>query len=152
MLIYLVQLFNEEVLRPSAVVVDVAMRTPRALYFGFRAGAAEAGLNLVPASIFSGFAVAVLMLALLWIFRALARRARIKNPGPIATWLGNILFWFGCAVGVYFFGMLFFVLALPDNRPSQLLWFVGGTAILWPAGGWLAGYLLGRGSPKIGES
>jgi hypothetical protein len=151
MLIYLLQLFNAAVLRPTAVVLDVALRLPRALYFGFRAGAVEAGLDLVPASIMSGFAVAALLLALLWICRALARHTRIRNPGPIVTRLGNILFWLGCVVGVYFFGMFFFVLAQPGDRPAQLLGFIVGTAILWPAIGWLVGYLLGRNAATARE-
>lgn len=88
--------------------------------------------------------VAILMLALLWICSALARRTRIRDPGPIITRLGNILFWFGCVVGVYFFGMFFFVLAQPGDRPPQLLGFIVGTAILWPAIGWLVRHLLGH--------
>jgi hypothetical protein len=40
MLVYLLQLFNEAVLRSTAVVLDVAvLRLPRALYLGSRAGA-----------------------------------------------------------------------------------------------------------------
>lgn len=145
MLVYLLQMFNEAVLRPSAVVVDVAIRLPRALYFGIRAGAVEAGLDYVVASIISGFAVAALMLALVWICRALARRVRIETPGPLVRRFGNILFWFGCAVGIYFFGTFFFVLAQPGDQ-SRVLEFIGGTALLWPSIGWLAGYLLGRTS------
>ncbi len=111
MLIYLLQLFNEAVLRPTAVLLDVAVRLPRALYFGFRAGAVEAGLDRTPASIMAGFAVAGVVLAFLWVCRALVRRTRIRHPGPLTMRLGNILFWIGCLMGVYFFGVFLFIIA-----------------------------------------
>jgi hypothetical protein len=147
MLIYLLQLFNEAVLRSTAAVLDVAiLRLPRALYFGFRAGAVEAGLDFTLASIISGFAVAGLVLALLWLCRVLVRRTRIKNPGPLALWLGNILFAVGCLMGVYFFGVFLFIIAQAPELSARDLGFIAGTSILWPAIGWLVGHLLGRNS------
>jgi hypothetical protein len=149
MLTYILQLFNEAVLRPTAVVIDVALRLPRALYFGFRAGAVEAGLDLALASILSGFAVAVLVLALAGLCRALARRARIRDPGPIAIQLGNVSLWIGRLMGVYFFGVFLFVIAQPPELSSRALGFIAGAAVLWPAIGWFIGYLLGRRAPAF---
>jgi hypothetical protein len=147
MLIYLLQLFNEAIMRPTAVVLDVAfVRLPRALYFGFRAGAVEAGLDITLASIMSGFVVFGFVLALLWGCRALVRRTRIKNPGPLAMRLGNISFAVGCLMGVYFFGVFLFIIAQPIELSVRMLGFIAGTAILWPAIGWLVGHLLGRNS------
>jgi hypothetical protein len=145
MLIYLLRLFNEAVLTSTGVVLDVAvLRLPRALYFGFRVGAVEAGLDPTLASIVSGFAVAGVVLALLWLCRALIRRTRIKDPGPLAMRLGNILFAVGCLMGVYFFGVFLFVIAQPFELSARDLGFIAGTAFLWPAIGWLVRYLLGR--------
>jgi hypothetical protein len=152
MFIYLLQLFNEAVLRSTAIVLDVAVvRLPRALYFGFRAGAVEAGLDFTLASIISGFAVAGLVLVLLWLCRTLVRRIRIKNPGPLEMRLGNILFAVGCLMGIYFFGVLLFVVAQPIELSGRDLGFIAGTAFLWPAIGWLVGYLLGRNSGAAGR-
>jgi hypothetical protein len=150
MLIYLLQLFNEAIIQPTAVVLDVALvRSPRALYFGFRAGAVEAGLDPALASILSGFAVLGLVLVLLRVCRALIRRTRIKNPGPLAMRLGNISFAVGCLMGVYFFGVFLFIIAQPIELLVRMLGFIAGTAILWPAIGWLVGYLLGRNSGAV---
>jgi hypothetical protein len=144
MLIYLLQLFNEAVLRPTAVVLDVAVRLPRALYFGFRAGAVNTGLDRTPASILAGFAVVGVVLAILWMCRAVARRIQIRNPGPLALRLGNVVFWIGCLMGVYFFGVFLFIIAQPIELPARDLGFIAGTAIVWPVLGWLVGHLLGR--------
>ena len=83
----------------------------------------------------SGFVVLGFVLALLWGCRALVRRTRIKNPGPLAMRLGNILFAIGCLMGVYFFGVLLFVAAQPIELSARALGFIAGTAILWPATG-----------------
>jgi hypothetical protein len=58
MLIYLLRLFNEAILRPAWAILDICWRLPYALYHGFRAGAVEAGLEIIPASILSGFVIA----------------------------------------------------------------------------------------------
>jgi hypothetical protein len=42
-MIFLLQWFNEAILGPTAVVLDLAMRSLRALFFGFRAVAVEMG-------------------------------------------------------------------------------------------------------------
>jgi hypothetical protein len=56
-MIALLQWFNEAILMPTAVELNVAARLVRAFYFGFRAGAVEAGASLTLSSIISGFIV-----------------------------------------------------------------------------------------------
>jgi hypothetical protein len=100
-MIALLQWFNEAFLSPAAVVLDVAMRLVRALYFGFRAVGVEAGAGFTLSSILSGFIVTGLLLGLFWISALAVRKFRVKNPGPVVIWAGTILFWLGCAIGVY---------------------------------------------------
>jgi hypothetical protein len=42
--------------------------------------------------------------------------------------------------------VLLFIMAQPFELSARDFGFIAGTAILWPAIGWLAGYLLGRNS------
>jgi hypothetical protein len=141
--ITLLQWFNETVLRPPAVIVDVAIRSVRALYFGFRAGAVEAGADLSVASIISGFIVGGLLFALLWISALALRKFRIKTPGSAAILAGTVLFLIGCVLGMYFLGVTFYVLAQPDPPLSVLVLLVEA-AILYPASGRIFRYVLGR--------
>lgn len=143
-MIALLQWFNEAVLRPTAVVLNFAQRLVRALYFGFRAAAVEAGVNFSLSSIISGFIVAGLLLALLWISTMAVRKFRMKSPGPIAIHVGTALFWLGCAIGIYFLGVTFYVLAQSPNPPLELVGFLVGTVVLYPAVGLLIRYVLGR--------
>lgn len=142
-MIALLQWFNEAVLRPTAVLLDFAVRSVRALFFGFRAAAVEAGVNFSLSSIISGFIVTGLLLALLWISAQAGRRFRLKNPGPVAIWAGAVLFWLGCAIGIYFFGVTFYVLAQP-NPSLEIVGFLVGTVVLYPAAGRGIRYVLGR--------
>jgi hypothetical protein len=142
-MLYLLRWFNEAILRPTAVVLDVAVRTVRGLYFGFRAAAVEAGAGLPLASIISGFIVIGLLLGLLWIIARAARKFRMKSPSPASIRLGTVLFWLGCAIGIYFLGLTFYILALP-YPPLGLVGFSAGTAVLYPAAGRGIRYLLGR--------
>src|SRR6266699_4761298 len=107
-MLYLLQWFNEAILRPTAVVLDIAVRTPRALYFGFRAVAVEAGARLPLASMVSGFIVIGLLIGLLWIIASAARKFRMKNPSTAAIRVGAVLFWLGCFIGIYFIGLTFY--------------------------------------------
>jgi hypothetical protein len=143
-MIALLQWFNEAILMPTAVVLNIAARLVRAFYFGFRAGAVEAGASLTLSSIISGFIVTGLLLALLWIGTRVVRRYRMKNPGPVAIRIGTVAFWLGCAIGIYFLGVTFYLLAQSSNPPSELLGFLVGTILLYPALGRLIRYVLGR--------
>jgi hypothetical protein len=140
--IALLQWFNEAVLRPTAVVLDVSVRTPRALYFGFRAAAVELGANPALASIISGFIVTGLILSLLWTIVRIARRLRNKSPGPASIRAGAILSWLGLAMGIYFLGVTFYIIAFP-SIPFEVVGFSVGTAIFYPAAGRGIRYLLG---------
>jgi hypothetical protein len=141
--IALLQWFNEAVMRPTAVVLDIAVRSVRALYFGFRAGAVEAGADVSLAFIISGFIVIGLLLGLLRISALAARKFRMKNPGPNTIFAGSVLFWLGCAVGIYFLGVTFYALAQP-NLPLEIVGYLVGTAALYPAVGRVIRYVLGR--------
>lgn len=111
--------------------------------FGFRAAAVEAGAGLTLASIISGFIVTGLLLGLLWIIARAARKFRMKTPHPASIRAGAILFWLGCVIGIYFMGLTFYILALP-NHPLDAVGFSAGTAVLYPAAGRAIRYLLGR--------
>lgn len=142
-MIALLQWFNEAVLRPTAVVLDVAVRSVRALYFGFRAAIVAMGADLSVASIISGFIVTGLLLGLLWVSALAVRKFRVKSPTSNAILVGTVLFWLGCAIGVYFLGVTFYALSQP-NLPLEVIGYLAGTTILYPIAGRLIRYVLGR--------
>ena len=142
-MIILLQWFNEAVLRPTAVVLDLALRSVRGLYFGLRAGAVEVGADISLSSIISGFIVVALLLDLLWISALVISSFRIKSPGPVAIWAGAVLFWLGCAIGIDFLGLTFYVLMQPKPR-WEILGYLVGTAVVYPAAGRGIQYVLGR--------
>jgi hypothetical protein len=119
-------------------------RLVRALYFGFRAGAVEAGASFTLSSIISGFIVTLLLLVLLWIGALVGRKLRMKNPGPGALRAGTVIFWLGCAIGIYFLGVTFYLLAQSPGPSLELIGFLVGTVILYPAVGRGIRYLLGH--------
>lgn len=142
-MIALLQWISEAMLRPTVVVLDVAVRSVRALYDGFDAVAVELGVDPSISSIISGYIVAGLLVALLWISTVIIRKFRIKNPGPNAILAGTVLFWLGCAIATYFLGVTFYVLAQSDV-PLVIIGYLVGTVILYPAAGRLIRYVLGR--------
>lgn len=142
-MIAIFQSFNETTLRPAAVAFDIAARTVRALYFGFRAGVAQTGISVPASSVISGFIVSGLLFTLLWLGAVAIRRLRLKSPSAASLWVGTILFWIGCAAGIYFLGIAFYILAIPDV-PLSAFGVIAGTAISSVAIGRLARYTLGR--------
>lgn len=113
------------------------------LYQGFRAASVEAGSNTGSASVISGFIVAGLLLGLLvWVAKA-AHKSHAKARSPRAIQIGTVVFWFGCALGVYLFGMTFWLLGQPDMS-WILVAPVAWAAVMYPALGRLVRYTLGR--------
>jgi hypothetical protein len=140
---YLFQLFNEAVLRPTSVILDLLIRLPRALYGGFRGAIIAMGAADATASVIAGFIVAGILLGLIWLIATSIRKFRMKSPGRKTLLIGTVVFWIGCVIGVYFLGLTFYVLGLP-NMSSKTLYFVAGPAVFYPALGWLIRYVLGR--------
>ena len=139
----LLQLFNQALLSATAPVLDLVARSVRALFFGLRAGAVEAGAGLPVASVISGFIVMGLIAAVLWVCARAAAKLRIKNPNHTATVIGRVAFWAGAVIGVYCAALLFYVLPQPD-MPAQLYALLAGTTALYPIVGWVIRYVLGR--------
>jgi hypothetical protein len=141
--IYLFQLFNEAVLRPTAVILDLFIRVPLALYSGFRAAIGAMGASNVLASVIAGFIVSGILVGLVWLAAMAIQKVRMKNPSQRTLTIGTVIFWIGCAIGVYFLGLMFYAAGQPD-MPGKLLYFMGGTAVFYPALGRLIRYILGR--------
>lgn len=139
----LFQLFNEAVLRPTAVVLDLLVRVPRALFGGFRAAIIALGAADTIASIAAGFIVTGILIGLFWFLATSIRKLRIISPSRTTLLIGTASLWIGCTIGVYFLGLTFYVLGQPDV-PGKLLYFVAGTAVFYPALGVLVRYVLGR--------
>jgi hypothetical protein len=57
--------------------------------------------------------------------------------------VGTVTFWVGCAIGVYFLCLTFYVLGQSDI-PGKVLYFFAGTAAFYPALGRLIRFILGR--------
>ena len=142
-MIYLFRWFNEAILRPTAIFLELLIRVPRALAGGFRAAIMEMGAPNSLASVISGFIVAGMLLGLLWLAVKAVRKFRMKSPSPKVLLAGTVLFWIGCTIGLYFLGLSFYVLAQPD-MPGKVLYYLIGTAVFYPALGRLCRYILGR--------
>ena len=142
-MIYIFQLFNELILRPTAIVLDLILRVPLGLDAGFRAAIIEMGVSNAIASVIAGFIVVGIVLGLIWLGSIGVRKSRLKNAGQTLLWVGTIAFWIGSAIGLYFLAIGFYMLSLPDAS-GRLLYFVFGTALFYPAIGRLVQYLLGR--------
>jgi hypothetical protein len=141
--ILLFQLLGEAILRETAAAIDFAIRLPRGLYSGLRWGMASVGLSNSIASIISGYIVTGMLLGLLWLAANTIHKYRIKNPGKIAILAGNLSFWIGTAIGVYFLGLIFYSLPRPTLSDREL-YSLAGTTVFYPALGRLIRYLLGR--------
>lgn len=142
-MIYLFRWFNEAVLGPTAIFLDLLIRVPRALAGGLRAAIMQMGAPNSLASVISGFIVAGLLLGLLWLAVKAVRKFRVKSPSQKVLLAGTALFWMGCVIGIYFSGLSFYALAQPDMS-GELLYFLIGTAVFYPALGRLCRYILGR--------
>ena len=142
-LLYVWRYFNEVTMRSAVIVLDIAVRLPRALYAGFRAVVVGLGAPLPVASVISGLIVGGLLLALLWFTAFVVRRVRIKNPSAAALWAGRVIFWLGVAVGIYFVGLALYITGLP-NAPSEAVNVSVAAAILYPLVGRGIRYVLGR--------
>jgi len=134
---------NEAGLRTMAVVLGLALRLVRGVFFGFRDDAVGTDGDMPLSSIISGLIVAAVLLALLWTGARELRGFRMNSPGAVAVWAGAVLLWLGCAIGLYFWGLTFHVLALPD-RPSKIVGCLVGTAGLHPAAGRGIRFMLGH--------
>jgi hypothetical protein len=144
LLVDLFQTFNELTLKPAAVVLDVIIfKLPRALYFGFRAGLVEAGLNFRTAGILSFCLVSIVLFLVVWLSRSLLRYFRAREPSLIAIRTGAALFWIGCGVGLYYVCLLVYFHADPSAPWAIIGWF-GGAALFYPALGRICQYALGR--------
>jgi hypothetical protein len=141
--IFLFQLISEAILRETAVVIDFAVRLPRSVYSGLRWGIASVGLSNSIASVISGYIVTGMLLGLLWLAANTIHKYRRNSAGKIAILAGNIAFWIGVGMGVYFLGLIFYSLPRP-NFSDRELYLLAGTTVLYPALGRLIQYLLGR--------
>jgi hypothetical protein len=141
--ILLFQLLSEAILKETAIVIDSAIRLPRALYSGLRWGMALVGASNSVASVISGYIVTGILLGLLWLAANAIHKYRIRNPGQIAIPAGNVSFWIGAAMGVYFLELTFYSLPRP-NLSDRELYLLAGTTIFYPALGRLIRYGLGR--------
>jgi hypothetical protein len=56
-------------------------------------------------SIIRGVFVGVILAGLAWLIARGAQRFRVKSPGPMAAWAGRIVYWIGCALGLYSLGL-----------------------------------------------
>jgi hypothetical protein len=144
---YIFAQFNEGILRPTAVILDLIIRLPRALFGGFHAALIATGASDSVASIVAGFIVAAILVGLIWGAARLIQKIRLKSPSPPALMIGRIAFWAGCAIGIYFLGLTFDVLGQPTVS-ANVIYFVGGTAAFYPALGWIARYALGYEDPR----
>ena len=142
-LIVLFQSLSEALLRLATVVLDLAIRLPRGLYSGLRWGMDLVGASNSVASVISGYVVTGLLLALLWLIANTIRQFRIKNRGQTAIFVGNLSFWIGAAIGIYFLGLIFHTLPR-QTLSDRELYLLAGTAVLYPALGCLIQYVLGR--------
>jgi hypothetical protein len=136
-------MFPDGLLGPTSVILDLLIRLPRALYGGFRGAIIAMGAADATASIIPGFIVAEILPGLFWFLATSIRKFRMKSPGRKTLLIGTVAFWIGCVFGVYFLGQTFYVLGLP-NMSDKTLYFVAGTAVFYPALGWLVRYVLGR--------
>jgi hypothetical protein len=140
---YLFQLINEAILGPTAIILDLLIRIPRALYGGFRAAIIAMGTGDSIASVIAGFIVVGIVLGLFWLITILVKKIRVKSPSHTTLRIGAIAFGAGCAIGLYFLGLTFYVIG-QSNVSGKLLYFVAGTAAFYPALGRLIRYVLGR--------
>ena len=142
-MIYLFRLFNEAILRPTAVILDLLIRIPRALFGGFRAALIAMGAPDALASVLAGFIVSAIIVGLVWGATRLVQKIRLRNPSERSLMIGRVIFWVGCAIGVYFLALTFYALGQPDVS-GNVIYLIGGAAVLYPALGWLVRYVLGR--------
>jgi hypothetical protein len=138
----LFQLFNEFVLRRTAVIFDLLSRGPRALYGGFKAAIAAMGAPDIVASAIGLIIASGVILGLIWMLAKLPNSIRVNNPSVMVVRIGTTIFLFCCLVGVYFFIMTLYLLIL--GAPSEALLLLFGTAIFFPVVGRSIRYLLGR--------
>ena len=99
-MIYVFQLFNEIILRPTAIVLDLILRVPLGLDSGFRAALFEIGMSNAIASVIAGFVVVGVVLGLIWVGSIVVRKIRLKNAGKRLLLAGTIVFWIGSAIGL----------------------------------------------------
>jgi hypothetical protein len=78
--IYLFQLFNEAILRPTAVILDLLIRVPLGLYGGFRAAILAMGAANALASVIAGLIVTGILVGTFWLFATLIHKFWIKKP------------------------------------------------------------------------
>ena len=140
------QQFNEIILRPSAIILDIAVRTVRALFAGGQAALAELTKADILFLLIGVIVIASILLALAALLRWVIHALRVKEPGPFAVWVGSTLFWLGCVIGAYFLGLTVYAASFFDGSAGAqgALGFMVGTAVLWPAIGWGFRYMLGR--------
>jgi hypothetical protein len=77
-----------------------------------------------------------------WLPVALGRRFRIKNPGHIAMWTGNIAFGITCVVGLTALAMAI-VYYLADGGFTKQVGLTSLSIVFWPAIGRGIKYVLG---------
>ena len=98
------------------------------------------GCQLFFLSLFSALVVTAALAGVALLLVRAAQKFRLKNPGPRAVWWGRFLLWFGCLTGLNF---LILTIYLANRASSVLIGYALGTAILYPALGWFARYMLG---------
>jgi hypothetical protein len=93
--------------------------------------------------VISGLLVGAIILGLLAALRWILRQIRACKSKPRCASRCHDVFWLGIAIGVYLLGLIFYVQSLGEP-PSVLLTLMAGSAALYAAVGWGAGYALGR--------
>ena len=138
-------------MRPAAVVGDLVIRVPKAFFYGLDSAAIAAGANAVIAVVIAGLISIAVLFGLLKLVILSARKLRMKEPVQLATRSGDVAYWIGCMLGVYFLCSATLVsIKIPRlfEQPGALgaigvtIW----TAILCWSIGYSVRYVLGRSS------